>query len=223
MRYWGQQGVRCLATVARASAGTPPASGLPVNKTTGNSSGESSDAEASDDRERGPDSAPVPSPDAVDNAWALSGDEALLSSEAGAPVDASADGPESIPDEVTPPRTKLSELEVEREVTQELSPEELDIQPAPPRPNPGPAPRQTPAAGVPAAPITQLALSDLFDSSPPPGSVTLEPPNPLEFASSRPPPGAPQPPRPMFEAKRGDPRGGVVALPSIPVGAEPAS
>jgi PEGA domain-containing protein len=161
-------------------------------------------------------------------AWDERTQEAEPISEQADPVDISTDEGEGITDEVTPPIAvaprALDEAEYqdsppalmvqkfrehEVEATQEISPEELEIQPLPQRvPS---EPRQAPAASP-----AQLALSDLFDSAPAPGSVTLAPPNVAEFASSRPPPasGATRP-EPI---RRPTPAGaGVVALPSIPV------
>ncbi len=65
------------------------------------------------------------------------------------------------------------------------------------------------------APVTQLVLSDLFDSTPPPGSMA--PPDPAAFSSSRPAPaeGSSASLMPYSAAA-------VVALPSIDITAEPA-
>ena len=89
-------------------------------------------------------------------------------------------------------------------------------------------PRQTPA--VPRrdlqmnAPAAQLMLSDLFDSTPPPG--LMEPPDPAAFSSSRPPPpqSTSQPASAQSNAVSSNAvsSNAVVALPNISVTAEPA-
>jgi len=52
-------------------------------------------------------------------------------------------------------------------------------------------PRLTPrpaSSGELKAPVAELVLSDLFDSTPPPPGSSLEPPDPVAFSTSRPPP-----------------------------------
>jgi hypothetical protein len=94
------------------------------------------------------------------------------------------------------------------------------------------------------APVTQLVLSDLFDSAP--SSAALAPPDPAAFASNRPPAArAPSEPPPALSAYAGSPavsagapsgvlsphaaspaassgQGAVIAMPSIDIGAERA-
>lgn len=118
-----------------------------------------------------------------------------VQSEAAAPVPLDAER-ETLTDEVTPPiavaprapdyDVPLKFIERELEVTQEISAEELELQPL--------APSDDEPPPTSSSSLAQVALSDLFDAAPPPGSVTLEPPNVAEFSSSRPPPGA-APPR----------------------------
>lgn len=83
------------------------------------------------------------------------------------------------------------------------------------------APRKAPAASLRdnelKAPVTQLALSDLFDSTPPP--AFMAPPDPAAFSSSRPPPA--KSPSPTFESS--PVTSAVVALPSINVVGDTAS
>jgi hypothetical protein len=194
--------------------------------------GESADAADPVDASAGE---PLPRrPSDPHEAWEERTEEALPISEQAGPVDASTDEGEGISDEVTPPiavapraldageyeeappalMQKFREHEIE--ATQEISPEELEIQPLPARAASEPRGVPVPPTGQ----LTQLALSDLFDSAPAPGSVTLAPPNVAEFASSRPPP-APGAARPSEPIRRPTPAGaGIMALPSIPVNAE---
>ena len=48
-------------------------------------------------------------------------------------------------------------------------------------------PRPMPSGDL-KAPVAELVLSDLFDSTPPPPGSSLEPPDPVAFSTSRPPP-----------------------------------
>jgi serine/threonine-protein kinase len=226
-----------------------------VNKPTGNFPGDRAETDSSPEDETAAagappgasDPAPPRRPSDPPEAWEERTEEALPISEQADPVELSMDEGDPLPDEVTPPiavaprareleeqyQDELYAHEAQRfreqdvEVTQEISPEELEIQPVPRRganaasaaSAASAAMRVTPAHGeTPQPSRAQVALSDLFDSGPGSG-VTLEPPNVAEFASSRPPPGAPGPQRPMFEGlRRPTPTGtGVVALPSIPV------
>lgn len=228
-----------------------PPGNFPGDHAEDDSSREGASADAADPVGAGE---PLPRrPSDPPEAWEEKTEEASPISEQASPVDASADEGEGISDEVTPPiavapraldageyqesppalMQKFREHEIE--ATQEISPEELEIQPLPERAS---EPRHSStshasashaaashasASHAPAsnpAPIAQFALSDLFDSGPAPGSVTLAPPNVAEFASSRPPP-APGGARPSEPIRRPTPAGaGVMALPSIQVNAE---
>jgi PEGA domain len=61
------------------------------------------------------------------------------------------------------------------------------------------------------APVTQLVLSDLFDSTPPPPGSSMEPPDPAAFSTGRPPPA-----RGLQGLRRGKPREVAESPPPAP-------